>query len=442
MQGEGNVLKRLDGAAAQEWRQSWLVVLSAMMGMAISTSYIYSIGIMIAPLEAEYGWSRAEISSGPTIAAFFAVTLSPFVGRAIDRVGPRRIGLFGSIFFCGALALLSAATPNIWSWWGLWVILALAAPFVKATVWTAAVSSLFNKSRGMALAIVLCGTGIGSSLVPLTAVYLTDSYSWRIGYIGLGSLCALSTVPLLFLFFTSDADRRRVRGQAGEEVKAKTLTGVSMRTALLSPTFIKLALAAFLTTVISMGTAANLVPILSEGGLPRATAALIAAASGICAIAGRLAGGLLLDRIDGNLVAGGCLTLSVLSYLLLVMFPGSAALALAAVILLGVSLGVEFDAVAYLVGRHFGLLNFGVLFGTIAGLLALAGGTAPLITNFVYDQTQSYEPVLWAFVPASLFCAILFFSVGRNPPLEGDQLPASAAINARISSAGIEQGAA
>ena len=117
-------------------------------------------------------------------------------------------------------------------------------------------------------------------------------------------------------------------------------------------------------------------------------------------------------------------------------------IALAAVILLGVSLGVEFDAVAYLVGRHFGLLNFGVLFGTIAGLLALAGGTAPLITNFVYDQTQSYNPVLWSFVPASLFCAILFFSVGRNPPLESDQEPASAAINARISSGGIEQGAA
>lgn len=438
------MVNRLDGAAAQEWRASWAVVMAAMMGMAISTSYIYSIGIMIEPLEAEYGWSRAEISSGPTIAAFFAVTLSPFVGRAIDRLGPRRIGLFGSIAFCAALALLSAATPNIWSWWGLWVILALAAPFVKATVWTAAVSSLFNKSRGMALAIVLCGTGIGSSLVPLSTVYLTDSYSWRVGYIGLGGLCALSTIPLLFLFFTSDTDRRRVRGLAsapGEAPKPKALTGVPMREALLSPTFVKLALAAFLTTVISMGTAANLVPILSEGGLPRDTAAWIAAASGICAIAGRLAGGVLLDRIDGNLVAGGCLTLSVLSYLLLVMFPGSAMIALAAVILLGVSLGVEFDAVAYLVGRHFGLLNFGVLFGTIAGLLALAGGTAPLITNFVYDQTQSYAPVLWSFVPASLFCAALFFSVGRNPAQDAEDQPA-AAINARISSAGTEQGAA
>lgn len=435
-------MKRLDGAAAQEWRQSWPVVLSAMMGMAISTAYIYSIGIMIAPLEAEFGWSRAEISSGPTIAAFVAVILSPFVGRAIDRFGPRRIGLFGAISFSAALAMLGTATGNIWSWWGLWTLLALVVSFVKATVWTAAVSSLFDKSRGLALALVLCGTGIGSSLVPLTTYYLADSYGWRIGYIGLGSLCALSTVPLLFLFFTSAPDQHRLSG--GNTDQAATprpvLTGTAGREALLSGTFIKLGLAAFLTTCVSMATGANLVPILTFGGLPRETAAWIAAASGICAIGGRLAGGLLLDRIDANIVAGSCLALSTVSYLLLVMVPGSAGVALTAVILLGVTLGVEFDAVAYLVGRHFGLLNFGLLFGTIAGLLALAGGTAPLITNYAYDVTQSYYPVMWSFVPISLLCAFLFFSIGRNPVEQRDQ--EAAAIKARISSAGIEQGAA
>jgi len=441
------VLKCLDGPSGQEWRQGWPVVLSAMMGMAISTAYIYSIGVMIAPLEAEFGWTRAEISAGPTIAAFFAVTLSPFVGRAIDRLGPRRIGLFGATFFCSALALLSAATADIWSWYMLWVVLALAAPFVKATVWTAAVSSLFNNSRGLALALVLCGTGIGSSLVPLAVVCLADGYGWRVGYMGLGGLCALSTLPLLLFFFSSDADRRRVQGKGGDAVQPRALTGVAARKALMSSTFIRLALAAFLTTLLSMGTTANLVPILSFGGLPRETAAWIAAASGLCAIGGRLAGGVLLDRVDGNIVAGGCLTLSVFSYLLLAMFPGSALIALAAVILLGVSLGVEFDAVAYLVGRHFGLLNFGVLFGTIAGLLALAGGTAPLITNFVYDMTQSYYPVLWAFVPAALFCAVLFFSLGPNPaPVAVEQLDQepepAAAIKDRISSGGIEQGSA
>ncbi len=408
-----------DGTAAQEWRQNWPVVVAAMMGMAISTAYIYSIGIMIAPLETQFGWSRSQISSGPTIAAFFAVTLSPFVGRAIDRFGPRRIGLFGAMSYSAALALLGTATGNIWSWWGLWVLLALVVSFVKATVWTAAVSSLFSTSRGLALALVLCGTGIGSSLVPLTTYYLTDIYGWRVGYLGLGGLCALSTVPLLFLFFTSASDLRRRSGCKGEAGAPKpVMAGVDRRRALLTPTFIKLGLAAFITTLVSMGTGANMVPILTFGGLPRETAAWIAAASGICAIGGRLAGGLLLDRIDGNLVAGGCLVISTLSYLLLALVPGSAGIALVAVILLGVTLGVEFDAVAYLVGRHFGLANFGLLFGTIAGLLALAGGTAPLITNFFYDLTQSYYPVLWSFVPLSLFCALLFFSVGPNPPLK------------------------
>jgi hypothetical protein len=76
---------------------------------------------------------------------------------------------------------------------------------------------------------------------------------------------------------------------------------------------------------------------------------------------------------------------------------------------------VELDAVAYLVGRHFGMRNYGTLFGTIAGLLALATGLGPVLLNLVYDATGGYKLVLLAYIPLSLLSAAMFASLGRYP---------------------------
>src|SRR5262245_33684777 len=135
---------RLDASAAAEWREHWPVVLASLFGVGLLTVYIYSTGVMIAPLEQEFGWKRAQISMGPSIVAVIGAVAAPFMGMAIDRFGARRIAIAGVIGLCSTLALLSQAGPGIWSWWALWGLVALVHPFVKPTVWTAAISSLFS----------------------------------------------------------------------------------------------------------------------------------------------------------------------------------------------------------------------------------------------------------------------------------------------------------
>jgi MFS family permease len=84
-------------------------------------------------------------------------------------------------------------------------------------------------------------------------------------------------------------------------------------------------------------------------------------------------------------------------------------------LVLGFSLGVQLNAVTYLVSRHFGMLHYGVLFGIVVGLLSIATGTGPLLISFVYDRTNTYAGVLWGFIPVCLLTAILFASLGRYP---------------------------
>ena len=79
--------------APAEWRAHWPVVLAAFAGMGLSTIAAYTISLFIEPIEAEFGWSRAQIMSGNLFAAIIGVTCAPLIGAAVDKYGPRRFGI-------------------------------------------------------------------------------------------------------------------------------------------------------------------------------------------------------------------------------------------------------------------------------------------------------------------------------------------------------------
>ena len=109
--------------------------------------------------------------------------------------------------------------------------------------------------------------------------------------------------------------------------------------------------------------------------MPRARAAGLAGIVGLTSVVGRLAVGVMLDRwTNGSAVAGVSVALPILAAGLLLAAPGNVAVALAAAIVIGLCLGSELDAVAYLTTRHFGMRSFGLLFGTISALLTLGMG--------------------------------------------------------------------
>lgn len=123
-----------DRGASAEWRAHWPVVFAACAGMAFSTLNSYSTGLFIEPLEQEFGWSRAQITSGQVIASTAGVLLGPVVGGMIDRIGPRRIGIIACFAVCIATAMLSLTGPNIWGWRALWVPVALGIVLIQPTV--------------------------------------------------------------------------------------------------------------------------------------------------------------------------------------------------------------------------------------------------------------------------------------------------------------------
>lgn len=414
-----------NGAAmSAEWRRGWSLVLSGAVGMALASTSVYSQGIFMAPLEAEFGWSRAQISAGLTVNTVMAVLVSPFIGLLLDRKGVRRIGTIGVVFYCAIFACLAFAGPSIWSWWLLWLLLGAAGLAIKPTVWATSVSGMFSASRGLALSVMLCGTALGSSLTPSIGNYLFDTFGWRQGVAYLAGFWAVIVIPPVFLFLTSARDieiKSRAAPAQDRGPVPSVLTGASVREGLLSWRFLRLALAGFLTSLVIVSFVSSLIPILSERGFARQTAANIAGLGGLATIVGRLGGGYLLDRTNGNIVGAASIALAIVPSALFLAFPGSVHVATIGVLVLGMTLGAELDAIAFLTTRHFGMRNFGVLFGTISGLLALSTGLGPFLVSLVYDHAQSYDPVLVAYFPVSLIAVALFLSLGRYPQFEPPQ---------------------
>ena len=397
----------------EEWRKYGLNLPACILGMMLVAVHPYALGVMIGPLEEEFGWSRSQISAGPLVTSVTALLLAAFAGRITDRIGPRKVARVGVPLFACALAAISLAGPSIYSWLGLYALLALALLCIYPSVWTAAIAVRFDRNRGLALALALSGTGIASAVVPLIGAKLIEAYGWRGAYIGLGALSFLTVFPLVALYFARDKvpppariDALEARIPAGKLGEFRT------------GKFFRMALAFLLYSVAATGLGINAVPVLMENGFDLVGAAAVVSWIGLGTIAGRLLGGVLLDRIDGRYVAIGCGFFAMGSVAILLLVANSALSASIACVLLGLAAGAEYDAAAYLTTRHFSRRNFASLFAVLGGLAGLGSGIAPLIANIVYDVTQSYDLMLLGLFPMFAVASVLFLSLGRYPELD------------------------
>ncbi len=406
---------RLEGNARDEWRQHGTVVLAACAGASMSAVSSYSTSLFFDPLEREFGWSRVDITSVHLFGSICAITLGPFVGHVIDRIGARRIGILAIVALVTAFSLLGLTGPSIWSWRALWVLMALVSVLFQPMVWSSAVASFFSAGRGLALAVTLCGTSICSVITPPLTVWLIDSLGWRLAFPGLVLCWALPVLPLILLFFTSAADR--ARGSSLQQTAGPAHPGFlkSFRGEALTFQFLKVAVAGFSIALVVVSMVLTIVPILSSSGIARGTAAGIASLAGIASICGRLTIGMLLDRFAGRFIAAVAVCLPIVGALVLLEWPGSVSAASIAVVIFGLALGAELDILAYLTSRYFKLASFGMLFALVGGFVGLAGSTGPVLLNAVYDATQSYDLALWGIIPVCLLSATFFLLLGPYP---------------------------
>lgn len=407
--------------AAAEWRSHWTLVATGMMGMSFSVIAINAIGLFMAPLQASFGWSRAEVTSGLTIFALVAVPLSPVVGGLIDRWGARRLAIPGVLLTALAFASFSLVQHSLAQWWALWVAYSLVAMAVKTTVWTSAVSNTFEASRGLALAVTLSGSAVGAFAVPLCARWLMDQSDWRTAFVAMGIGWGLLTLCLVLAFFREPGGAHsRTQSQYRVQPPAP-LAGLDFSVAIRSGAFVRIAASVLLNTILLVAVVVHMVPMLTDSGMTRAQAAAIASLFGFAALIGKILCGWLLDRAPGRPIAIFALALPAAPSFIFLMDTAQPALCLIAVVLFGLASGGQVQASTYLVTRYVGMRNYGKVYGVLTSLVALATGTGPLAAGMIYDSAGSYWPIFAAGILISAICAFLMSQLGPYPDHEAAQ---------------------
>jgi predicted MFS family arabinose efflux permease len=403
-----------DSAEGQsEWRTGWGVVLAAAIGISIGGIHTHFIGTMINPLEAAYGWSRAEIAFGLTIISFLGPLTNIMAGAAADRFGARRVALGGIAPFGVGFLLMGLAGPAIWTWYAACALFAFLHLALSAVVWTSLVVKRFQRQRGTALAMSLMGGAVMVGVTPSLVVFLLDVAGIRGVFYSIAMIGSILIFIPTFLFFREHeiASPGPIHGVA--QAPNQALDGYTVKEALSTPSFWKLAISLLLIAS-CMGTfMVHIQPMLTDSGLSPAVAASVALFIGPSMIAGRLTTGAFFDRFDARLVSGGAFLLPVVASLLVMNLDGSYVSSAAAGIFIGLGMGAEIDVVAFLTSRYFGLRRYGVLFAILLGVYTLGVGSGSVISGASYDKYGSYDSILLFLAGGCLLATALVATLGR-----------------------------
>lgn len=382
----------------------WRVVLAAHYGvmMSFGSLLVFTFSVFLKPLTAEFGWGREEVSRAFAIAAITVAVSSPILGRLLDRGEPRRVVLPCLAVFGLAFASLGLLTPHLWHLYAVFFVIGVVGNGTTQMGFSGAVSSWFRERRGLALALIMAGAGLGSIVLPPLAQALIDAHGWRTAYFALGGLALSVSLPLAarYLRVNPAAQRRQSGGPGG--------AGPALRTR----AFWILVATLFLSSIAANGAIAHLAALLTDRGLTPGTAAWVAATLGGASLCGRVLTGYLLDRFWGPLIS--CLLLVAMAAgILLLAYAHTFAAGLAAALLIGVGLGGEADVTPYLLSHYFGLGSFSTLYGLTWTFYALAGGLGPVLLGRVFDATASYTLVLSLLAIPTAVSAILMLWMPR-----------------------------
>jgi predicted MFS family arabinose efflux permease len=404
----------------------WGIVAAAFTGVMVSFAPIvpYTFSLFLNPLHAAFGWKREAIGGTFALAAITVALVSPGIGVLLDRFPPRRIILPAILVFALALASLSRLGQDIRQFYLTFFVLGLVANGTAQFAYARTVLSWFHKHRGLALALVLTGSGVGSILIPPLTQWTIEHHGWRNAYLMLGGI-ALLGLPLTALLM-------RNRPDPVVAVDHPAASGTTVAAALRSGAFWVLACIIMLSAFSENGLVTNLAAILTDHGVTAQSAALALSVRGGSGIIGRLCVGFLIDRFSPQRIQTFVLLLSAAGTLVLA-FAGTSPIALVGAALLGAGLGSEADVAPYLLAHYFGRKHFSVLYGLTWTAYAIGGATGPMAVGHWYDRAGSYQPRFIVYLAcvalAATAISLLLRRSRKQTPYGVDGMAAAATIS-------------
>ena len=295
----------------RRFHPAWIVAAVAFLALVGAAGFRAAPGVLMLPLEDEFGWSRAQVSLAVTVNLLCFGLMAPFAAALMARFGLRRVTSVALLLVASgaALSIFATAPWMLVITWGLLIGLGTGS---MALVFAATVADQwFVKSRGLVVGVLTAGSATGQlAFLPFIAI-LVEQHGWRQASL-LVAAGALAVVPLVLIFLRNHpvdigltpygaaetyVYEPPVRGNAAKIALSTLARASKVRTfwALVAGFAICGA-----TTNGLIGT--HFIPSAHDHGLPETTAAGLLAVVGVFDIIGTIASGWLTDRVNPRIL--------------------------------------------------------------------------------------------------------------------------------------------
>ena len=257
------------------------------------------ISIFLDSIIADLGINRSTVSVIYTAGTAAGALSLTFVGRFLDRVGPR----FGTATIGAGFAFACVFLGTVQSVAMLAVAFVLLRGLGQGSLGLSAsyaINLWFVRRRGLAIGVSGVGFAVAIAVIPATFERLHTSFGWRTSYFIFGGVVAAIVIPLALLFrkqperYGLEPDGGPVSTTTASEPEFTLRPAEARRTI----TFWLFSLGAFTTSGLGTGVVFHHFSILAGGGITREDAAIVFLPFGMAAVVFGLLGGMLVDRFQ------------------------------------------------------------------------------------------------------------------------------------------------
>lgn len=403
---------------------AWIVAAVTFLVLLSAAGIRSTPGVLIIPLEKEFGWTRATISLAVSVNLVLYGLFGPFAAALMDRFGVRRM-MLASLGFVAAGVWLTTVMRASWQLVVLWgVVVGLGTGTTALVLGAYIANRWFAERRGLVTGLLTASVATGQLIFLPTLASAVVSHGWRSAAL-IVSAVALAMVPLVALFMRNEPGDVGLRpyGASGETSGPQAPAAGNPVAAALSSLvrgvrsreFWLLAGSFYICGASTNGLiGTHLIPASMEHGIAEVTAASLLAAIGVFDLIGTTVSGWLTDRWDSRYLLCWYYGLRGLSLLFLPYALGTQFLALAAfAVFYGLDWVATVPPTVRLTADIFGKRNVGVMFGWISASHQLGAATAAFGAGALRTWLGSYQV---AFMTSGLLCLLaagLVIRIGR-----------------------------
>ncbi|MBP2310663.1 MFS transporter [Azospirillum melinis] len=294
--------------ARRDIHYAWVVVAVTFLSMLVSAGAVGAPGVLLLPLQREFGWDTADISTAMAIRLLLFGLMGPFAAAMINRFGVRRMVL-SSLTLVGGGLLASLAMREVWQLILLWGFVVGFGTGLTAMVLGATIATRwFVARRGLVIGLLTASSATGQLVfMPLLSM-LTEAYGWRTAIALLCGFIAVAALAMLALMRDRPADLGLSAfgevGAAAPAVPAGAILSAALgalRDAAGTRAFWVLFATFFICGASTNGLIqTHLIPLCVDFSVPEVQAAGLLALMGIFDFVGTVGSGWLSDRYDNR----------------------------------------------------------------------------------------------------------------------------------------------